>query len=477
MVMYDRQTQSWWQQFSGEALVGDMVGTTLEIFPSSHISWAQFKELYPKGMVLSRNLESGRPYGTTPYIFYEYDSGPIPDFWEGGTDPRLPSFERVSAVTVGNANVAYPFSVLRDVGVVTDVLGGKAITVFFNEQVLSVNDEEAIVDSRLVGSTGVFEANADGNNLTFTLDNGRITDEETGSIWNIQGLSIGGPLEGTQLTAVSHFDSYWFAWAVHKPDTRIYKSVSAASSTTPGTTPVAPTPTPLPHNLKGRIIFDSFRDNSDLEIYVMDADGSNQTRLTNLRGVDRHGSWSPDGKKIAFYSLRDGNTEIYVMDADGSNQTNITNSTAEEHSPQWSPHGNKITFTSWRREEGWEIYVIDADGSNRKRLTTNDDLPDLDPSWSPDGSKIVFASKRDGNWEIYSMDADGSNQTRVTNNGDDDIDPAWSPDGRKIAFTSSRGGDKIFKIYVMNADGSNQAAITHGVADDQQPDWTFAVAP
>ena len=521
LVMYDRETQSWWQQFFGEALVGDMVGTTLEILPSSHISWAQFKELYPEGMVLSRNLDSGRAYGETPYTYYEYGSGPISDFWDGGTDARLTSFERVSAVTIGNADVAYPFSVLKEVGVVNDVIGDTPITVFFNEHVLSVNDEEFIADSRQVGSTGVFQANLDGKNLTFMLDNGRISDEETGSIWNIQGLSIGGPLEGIQLSPVSHFDSYWFAWAVHKPDTRIYRSGSVASGTAPGPTLGIPTQTPPPHILQGRIIFSSFRDNSDLEIYVMDADGSNQTRLTNRRGVDRHGSWSPDGKKIAFFSLRDVNSEIYVMNADGSSETNITRTAATEQDPSWSPVGDKIAFTSWRRGEGWEIYVIDADGSNRRRLTFDNDSPDQSPAWSSDGSKIVFASKRDGNWEIYSMDADGSNQTRITNNSGDDTNPAWSPagrkiafaskrdrnweiyvmdadgsnqvrltahrsmdrhpvwspDGGKIAFTSGRGGDKIFKIYVMNADGSNQAAIIQGQTDDQEPDWTFAVAP
>ena len=130
--------------------------------------------------------------------------------------------------------------------------------------------------------------------------------------------------------------------------------------------------------------------------------------------------------KIVFFSDRDGNAEIYVMNADGSSQTNLTNNpAADDEFPAWSPDGSKIAFTS-RRDGNAEIYVMNADGSSQTRLTNNP-AADYLPAWSPDGSKIAFASSRDGNAEIYVMNADGSSQTRLTNNGALDWSPDWQP--------------------------------------------------
>ena len=129
--------------------------------------------------------------------------------------------------------------------------------------------------------------------------------------------------------------------------------------------------------------------------------------------------------KIAFVSDRDGNDEIYVMDADGSNLTRLTNNPAIDDSPAWSPDGTKIAFVSYR-DGNEEIYIVDADGSSQTRLTDNS-ASDCFPSWSPDGTKIAFSSDRDGNDEIYVVDADGSSQTRLTDNSADDDQPEWSP--------------------------------------------------
>ena len=112
------------------------------------------------------------------------------------------------------------------------------------------------------------------------------------------------------------------------------------------------------------------------------------------------------------------------MDADGSNQRRLTENPGHDWQPSWSPDGERITFTSGRGER-WDIYVIDADGKNPRRLTRHP-LDDTDPSWSPDGKRIVFVSTRDGNKEIYVMNADGARQVRRrTKNGGDDTDPAW----------------------------------------------------
>ncbi len=130
--------------------------------------------------------------------------------------------------------------------------------------------------------------------------------------------------------------------------------------------------------------------------------------------------------KIAFRTLRDGNREVYVMDADGSNPTNLTNSGADDFQPAWSADGAKIAFGTVRDGNG-EVYVMDADGSAPTRLT-NHAANDIEPAWSPDGAKIAFTTTRDGpNPEVYVMDADGSNPTNLTNNPAFDSEPDWQP--------------------------------------------------
>jgi Tol biopolymer transport system component len=214
-----------------------------------------------------------------------------------------------------------------------------------------------------------------------------------------------------------------------------------------------------------KIAFASSRDNNYFtEIYVMNTDGSGQTRLTNNASSDNYPVFSPDGTKIAFNSTRDGNNEIYVINADGSNQTRLTNNSATDARPSWSPDGTKIVFNS-NRDGKFQIYTMNADGTNQTRLTNNT-VDDLEPSFSPDGTKIAFVSNRDGNFEIYVMNADGTSQTRRTYNVASDFDPSWSPDGNKIVFYSSRDGNP--EIYVMDVNGT-ETRLTNNAEDDVRP--------
>ena len=217
----------------------------------------------------------------------------------------------------------------------------------------------------------------------------------------------------------------------------------------------------------GRIVFHSNRAGS-FDIFAMNADGSEQLRLTRSPADDYWPAWSPDGDTIAFTSTRAGNPEIYVMDGNGGNQRRLTRNGAADAWPAWSPDGHRIAFAS-RRSGNDEIHVMNADGSGQRRLTEIG-ASDM-PVWSPDGRRIAFTSRRDGNDEIYVIDADGSRERRLTRSKAEDFSPAWSPDGRLIAVTSFREGR--FGIDLMNADGTHQRRLlADPMGDTLLPDWS-----
>jgi Tol biopolymer transport system component/alpha-tubulin suppressor-like RCC1 family protein len=208
-----------------------------------------------------------------------------------------------------------------------------------------------------------------------------------------------------------------------------------------------------------RIVFTSQRDGT-YQIYLMNADGSGQTRLTHDTFSDHHPAWSPDGRRIAFTGSRDGNEDIYVMSGDGSPPVRLTNNPATDTDPDWSPDGRQIVFTS-TRDRQWQVYVMNADGSAQTRLTNDLCSADTHPRWSPDGRTIVFTGDcgpRDLSDQIFVMNPDGSGRTRLTNEPTSNRDPSWSPDGRQIVFS------KHGQIYVMNADGSAQTPLTNPAA-------------
>ena len=184
-------------------------------------------------------------------------------------------------------------------------------------------------------------------------------------------------------------------------------------------------------------------------------------------------SWSPDGSKIAFTSYRDGNRELYVMDIDGGNATRLTDTAAVEFDPTWSPDGTRIAFVT-RRDENPEIYVMNSDGSTQTRLTNNGAADTL-PAWSPDGSQILFSSDRDGDFEIYIMDAGGTKVRQLTFNSVFDGNTSWSQDGTQILFNSRRDGtedvEEASEIYVMNSDGTEVRRLTTNQDIDASPRW------
>jgi dipeptidyl aminopeptidase/acylaminoacyl peptidase len=205
------------------------------------------------------------------------------------------------------------------------------------------------------------------------------------------------------------------------------------------------------------------------DLYLIRTDGSGQARLfdDNL-SLSLSPAWSPDGSKLAFVSNRDGNFEIYTVNADGAQPTRLTDEPATDTDPSWSPDGKFIAFVSDR--SGYkEVYVMDARGSNVNQLTRTQ-ASNTHPTWSPDSASIAFASNRDGYWQIYRMNADGSEATNLSDNpASDEQEPAWSPDGKRIAFTSQKVETLVQEIYVMNPDGSGRVRLT---GDDSSSDQT-----
>lgn len=229
-------------------------------------------------------------------------------------------------------------------------------------------------------------------------------------------------------------------------------------------------------------------------IYIMDADGENQILLVSNASQP---VWSPDGTKMAFVRNQDGDAEIYTMNADGTEQTNITNTPEGDIEPTWSPDGAKIAFASSRgngNEYEFDLYTMNADGAGQKRLTdVSADDPYGNyvffarfPDWSPDGTKITFTSGANFphfDSSVYAIDADGSGEFESVSRNPRAGSPTWSPDGTKIAYEADTGfaETRNTEIFAASLDGARDTNLTNtsrrygeGSRDEFAPDWGTA---
>ena len=216
-----------------------------------------------------------------------------------------------------------------------------------------------------------------------------------------------------------------------------------------------------------------FPSNDNYDIFIMNADGSSRTNLTNSEIYEKFPQFSPDGSFLVYQGWQKGKMEIFFLGLLDRNNINITRNVQSNdilpHGNSFSPDGESIVFTS-ERDGDRNIYLMKINGSEIEKLTTHES-DDYEPTFSPDGESIVFTSERDGNKEIYIIYLRDKKIENLSNNQGDDWNPRFYPDNQKIVFQSSR--DANWEIYMMNLNGSNQTNLTNHPSTD----YSFIVLP
>lgn len=224
LIMWDRQTESWWQQATGEGIVGWYAGTDLTPIAVSIVSFADFKSQFPQAGVLTEKTGLSRDYGVNPYTYYD-EFGSQPFLFLGKIDPRLDGLERV--VGLGRETespLAVPFEALAEHPVANVEVDGRPIVVLWSPGTASALDAADIARAKDVGAAAAFEATLDEQVLSFTAEApGRYRDDQTGSLWDVFGRAVEGPLSGSSLQPVVHTTEFWFAWAAFQPETTIWE--------------------------------------------------------------------------------------------------------------------------------------------------------------------------------------------------------------------------------------------------------------
>ena len=221
LLMWDTLTQTWWQQLNGEAVVGDLTGVRLETRPSLLVSYSDFQRAFPDGRVLSTEWPVVHaPYGTTPYV--GYDSREVPStYFSGSLDTRLPATRRVLAMAVGGDALAVDLDSLVQQRTMNISVGDRSVVAVWFPGTVSVLDQTEIRSSRDTGTAMAYERKVGDRTLSFDTAGEGFKDRETGSLWNLWGHGIRGPLQGVRLSPIVHSNSLWFSWVATYPETRL----------------------------------------------------------------------------------------------------------------------------------------------------------------------------------------------------------------------------------------------------------------
>ena len=221
LVMYDRQTETLWSHFTGQAFLGELTGVELDDWALSTVAWSTWRDANPDGLVLSTDTGFERSYGRNPYPGYDDVDG-TPFLFQGEVDGRYTALTRIVGIERDGDAVAVALVELQDARVLTGEVGGTPFVSWWTEGTASALDTPNVADGYDVGATGVFLTRADSTELTFTAaTDGLFVDDQTGSSWNVLGQAVSGELEGTQLEPLPHVDTFWFAWSTFHSDTAL----------------------------------------------------------------------------------------------------------------------------------------------------------------------------------------------------------------------------------------------------------------
>ena len=224
LVMYDRQSESWWLQFTGEGAVGKYAGATLKLLASQIVSFEQFKNAYPLGQVLSRDTGFSKKYGVNPYVSYDSRMVPIGWFYRKPFDNRLPAMERVLGVVKGNDAVAFPFSHLKSQALVQTKIADLAVLIISKSGMASAVDKRKINESKDVLAAVAFSREVNDQQLDFELKNNDMVDIQTNSTWNMFGEAISGELKGARLKQIDRGVYFSFVWLDFYPGSLVFGS-------------------------------------------------------------------------------------------------------------------------------------------------------------------------------------------------------------------------------------------------------------
>jgi hypothetical protein len=226
MVMADAQTETWWQQLMGYGLVGELAGVSLKVLPSIVISVQDYFERYPNGRILSPETDTKAQqwYGTNPYKEYDKIKGkPYERFFDQSkVDSRLRPMDRIVNLEGTDGYKVYPYSIIKEEGVINDEFQGKEVVIFYKEGMVSVLDNKEISKSKSIGSVTMFSSVRKGIPLTFDKEGDNFIDLETRSVWDITGRCVKGEFRGAQLELETFSNHFAFAWLAFYPDSEIY---------------------------------------------------------------------------------------------------------------------------------------------------------------------------------------------------------------------------------------------------------------
>ncbi|MFK7794896.1 MAG: DUF3179 domain-containing protein [Gammaproteobacteria bacterium] len=222
LVMYDRQTESWWLQFTGEAVVGNYLGESLQLLPSQIVSFKQFKDAYPLGKVLSNKTGFNKKYGVSPYVNYDSRALPIARFYRKSYDDQLPAMERVLGVVDSDVAIAFPFSYLNATPIVQTQAGSLDVLIISKPGMASAVDARTIRESRDLLAAAAYSRNVGGRLLDFELIDNKIVDIQTNSTWNMFGVAVDGELKHARLKQLDRGVYFSFVWLDFYPSSSIF---------------------------------------------------------------------------------------------------------------------------------------------------------------------------------------------------------------------------------------------------------------